>query len=220
MFLVSALLFPKLALGMSGFETGLAVMPLVKSGENNGSEGITGRIANTKKLLTCAAVVMSAFLLVTSVITTVMIPPALYQEGGRRTVAPWRSWLLGPGFGSLYDISTIAILWFAGASALTGLLALFPKYLPKYGMAPDWLKNQKPMVVFFTAVSLSCDVVIQGKRGCAGGCLRHGRVSPYVIGDTGGFPFRPQRQLFAAFILRSGVRTPHLHDYHEYLATS
>ncbi|HEY9718149.1 MAG TPA: amino acid transporter, partial [Trichormus sp.] len=57
--LESLILFPQLALGMSGFETGVAVMPLVKGDDGDTEENPAGRIRNTKKLLTAAAIIMS-----------------------------------------------------------------------------------------------------------------------------------------------------------------
>jgi len=48
---VALILFPKLALGLSGFETGVVVMPLVKGYETDTEENPAGRIANTRKLL-------------------------------------------------------------------------------------------------------------------------------------------------------------------------
>ena len=145
------LLFPKLALGLSGFETGVAVMPLV-SGD---------RIANTKKLLTAAAAVMSVMLVGSSVVTTLLVPPDAFAEGGPaygRALAYLAHQNLGETFGTIYDFSTVAILWFAGASAMVGMLNLVPRYLPRYGMAPEWAKANRPLVIIFTAVTFAVTV--------------------------------------------------------------
>ena len=48
---MALLLFPKLALGLSGFETGVAVMPLVRGDSTDTEAAPAGRIRNTKKLL-------------------------------------------------------------------------------------------------------------------------------------------------------------------------
>ncbi|MET8098311.1 amino acid transporter [Streptomyces sp. NPDC005236] len=153
---VSLLVFPKLALGLSGFETGVAVMPHVEGEASDTEEKPTGRIRGAKKLLTTAAVIMSVFLIVTSFITTVLIPEKEFQPGGQangRALAYLAHEYLGNAFGTVYDVSTICILWFAGASAMAGLLNLMPRYLPRYGMAPHWARAVRPMVIVFTLVA-------------------------------------------------------------------
>ena len=63
LFLASALVFPKLALGLSGFETGVSVMPLVAGGKDEQPDDYsepTARIRNTRKLLVSAAEPISA----------------------------------------------------------------------------------------------------------------------------------------------------------------
>ena len=79
----SCLLFPKLALGLSGFETGVAVMPLVKGDPDDTAEKPLGRIKNTKKLLFTAALIMSVFLLASSFCTAILIPAKEFLPGGK-----------------------------------------------------------------------------------------------------------------------------------------
>jgi hypothetical protein len=150
---ISLVVFPKLALGLSGFETGVVVMPLVK-GPN--------RIKNTRKLLASAALIMSIMLISSSIVTTISIPPVEFNLGGKaygRALAYIAHDKLGPMFGTVYDISTISILWFAGASALAGLLNIVPRYLPRYGMAPEWAKATRPLTLVFTLVCFIVTII-------------------------------------------------------------
>jgi hypothetical protein len=171
MMIVAMLLFPKLALGLSGFETGVSVMPLVKGDPDDDETQPAGRIRNTKKLLTAAAAIMSVLLVGSSIVTTMLVPAAAFAEGGEaygRALAYLAHEHLGENFGTIYDVSTVAILWFAGASAMVGMLNLVPRYLPRYGMAPEWAKANRPLVLIFTTITFvvtilfEADVIAQG----------------------------------------------------------
>lgn len=190
---LSLLYFPKLALGLSGFETGVVVMPLVKSDvpqpnihltrtTQNGlsdeeQRHLDGRIRNGKKLLSGAAIIMSFLLVGSSVITTMLIPAEQFREGGQangRALSYLTHEFFGSIFGTLYDFSTVMILWFAGASAMAGLLNIVPRYLPRYGMAPDWARATRPLVFVFTLICFTVTILFEADVDSQGGAYATG----------------------------------------------
>lgn len=196
--LASVMVFPRLALGLSGFETGVVVMPLVKSDKPLPAEKkakimqttfaevepdeeerayLEGRIRNGKKLLSGAALIMSVMLVGSSIITSMLISPEKFQVGGEaygRAVSYLAHSMLGGAFGTAYDVSTIMILWFAGASAMAGLLNIVPRYLPRYGMAPDWARATRPLVLVFTAICAVVTVLFDAEVNAQGGAYATG----------------------------------------------
>jgi hypothetical protein len=198
------IIFPKLALGLSGFETGVVVMPLVRGDRDLSQEELDsihitrgfrgfvqpsahqvlqGRIHNTRKLLTTAALIMSFLLVASSIVTTLLIPPDEFRaetattepgSANGRALAYIAHHYLGDAFGTAYDLSTISILWFAGSSALAGLLNIVPRYLPRYGMAPEWARATRPLVVVFTAICIVVTILFRADVTAQGGAYATG----------------------------------------------
>ncbi|MBL8203051.1 MAG: hypothetical protein JNM09_02395 [Blastocatellia bacterium] len=183
---ITAFTFPKLALGLSGFETGVSVMPLVSDGakkdEHEGEVDASGqppfgRIKNARKLLAAAALIMSVLLICSSFVTTLLIKEEDYRQGGKaagRAIAFLAHEHLGTIFGTIYDFSTILILWFAGASAMAGLLNLIPRYLPRFGMAPRWTAYRRPLVMVLFTISVIVTIIFKANVEAQGGAYATG----------------------------------------------
>jgi hypothetical protein len=208
---ICLLVFPKLALGLSGFETGVAVMPQIKGTEGDTEEAPAGRIRGAHRLLTTAALIMSVFLMTSTFVTTVLIPVSVLEPGGKadgRALAYLAHEYLGAGFGTLYDASTIFILWFAGASAMAGLLNLVPRYLPRYGMAPAWTRAVRPLTLLFTAIAFFVTWVFDADVDAQGGAYATGvlvLMTSAAIAVTLACRRRKQRALTGAFTVISAV---------------
>jgi hypothetical protein len=178
----AVLIFPKLALGLSGFETGVAVMPLIDGGpwderRRRRVQPPLGRIANTRKLLTSAAVLMSVLLILSSFVTTLLIPAKEYHKGGQasgRAIAYLAHKYFGDSIGTVYDIATILILSLAGASAMAGLLHLLPRYLPRFGMAPLWVAMSRPLVLVLLTISIAVTLIFDANVEAQSGAYATG----------------------------------------------
>jgi hypothetical protein len=210
---IALLVFPKLALGLSGFETGVAVMPQIRGHAPDTEENPVGRIKGARRLLTTAAVIMSSFLVTTSFTTVVLIPAQEFQPGGQangRALAYLAHEYLGNGFGTTYDLSTIAILWFAGASAMAGLLNLVPRYLPRYGMAPEWARAVRPLVLVFTLIGFLITWLFDADVDAQGGAYATGvlvLMTSAAVAVTLSARRRQQHRLTAGFGVIAAVFT-------------
>ncbi|MFN0054909.1 MAG: amino acid transporter [Planctomycetales bacterium] len=163
--------FPYVALGLSGFELCMAVVPLVRGDDTDDPREPRVRIRNMRKLLVMAACMMSVLAPTAVTITTILTPMSAFQEGGpavHRALAYLAHGggladgsagesinpLFGPVFGTLYDLSTISILCLAGACVAIALRDFVPESLQRFGMELDWARRLGVKMRFFNFVVL------------------------------------------------------------------
>ena len=220
--ITAAILFPRLALGLSGFETGVSVMPLINGDPDDATkEKPEGTIRNTKKLMLTAALLMSVLLMVSSFVSVLLVPKSAYQDGGPasgRVVAWMAHEYLGNVFGSVYDMSTILVLWFAGASAMAGLLHLVPRYLPRVGLAPEWVAYARPLVLMLFLVNVVVTLIFRANVEAQGGAYATGVLVLDVLGVRCGIALAVERRAARdEFILLgrgTGFRLHHGGEHH------
>ena len=168
-------LFPRVALGLSGFEIAMLLMPLVKGSPKDTIENPRGRIRNTRKMLVIAAFTMPLYLMASTFVTTLLIPPEAFRTAGEasnralaylahggpllgmpagETMHP----LCGMNFGTIYDVSTILILCLAGVSIGLCLADLVPPYLHRLGMELDWLHKLGLLIYILTFMKIGVTI--------------------------------------------------------------
>jgi hypothetical protein len=160
-------LFPKLALGLSGFELTMIVMPLVRGMPSDDPRHPAGRIWATRKMLTAAALLGSIALIASATVTSLLIPPEAFATEHRALAylahggpiiagepGSALSPLFGQAFGTAYDLSAVAILCLAGMSVGIGLRDHVPPYLHRLGMELNWTASLGVLIYLFLAVKL------------------------------------------------------------------
>ncbi len=170
--LASVPLFPLLALGLSGFELTLMTMPHIRGRKTDDPANPRGRIQRTRWLLVTAALLMSTYLLGSTLVTTVLISPTALSSHGQaknraisylahgETLADGQSSaglnpLFGTVFGTVYDVAAVVILALAGLSVAMTLSQWIPPYLHRLGMEFNWSVRLGLMAYLFIAVKFA-----------------------------------------------------------------
>jgi hypothetical protein len=170
--------FPQMSLGLSGFELSMVVLPFIKSDDDCEGTSIVQRVRSGRKLLVAAAAIMSLYLLSATLITTILIPPTALTTTGQAAnralaylahggalidgqVAVQINPVFGGVFGTVYDLSTIAVLCLAGASVTLGLRTLVPQYLHRLGMELNWAHHVGAALHIFNCINLAITVLFR-----------------------------------------------------------
>ena len=169
--------FPQMALGLSGFEMIMTVVPRVSSGSGNRTEIPQARTRSTRKLMVVAAAIMALYLVSAVVVATLLVPHAEFAPGGaaehralsylahgsalsEESAAPISS-IFGEQFGDLFDFSSVIILCLAGVSVTLGLQNLLPHYLHRLGMEMSWAGKVGTILHVLNGIILLVTVVFR-----------------------------------------------------------
>ena len=170
--------FPQMALGLSGFEMILTVVPQVSGGVGRKAGTEAGRVRNTRKLMVAAAAIMAVYLVSAVFVTTLLVPHAAvlpdgaaehralaYLAHGSPLVDDASGGALNPffghRFGDLFDLSSAIILCLAGATVTLGLQSLLPHYLNRLGMEVSWAGRVGVILLVLNVIVVLVTVVFQ-----------------------------------------------------------
>jgi hypothetical protein len=168
--------FPQMALGLSGFEMIMNVVPRVSGGPGAESGMPAGRVRNTRKLMLTAALIMAVYLVSAVLVTTLLVPQVELLPGGTAThralaylahgsplsggvTGTDLNRLFGHTFGDLYDLSSAFILCLAGVSVTIGLQNLLPHYLNRLGMDVTWAGKSTVIMHVLNVIVLFITVI-------------------------------------------------------------
>ena len=143
-------------------------MPLIKNPE---------RIGKTQELLRTAALIMSFFLICSSLITSILIPAAEFEAGGKGTGAStclYRSSIPGRrfwyGLRRQHDTDLLVCRCIGNGRPAE----YSSKYLPRYGMAPNWARASRPLVIIFALICFAITIIFDADVEAQGGAYATG----------------------------------------------
>jgi hypothetical protein len=195
------ILFPNLALGMSGYELALTGMPLVRGGRGDDPARPAGRIRRTRFMLLTLAGLMAVYLLSTTFVTTLLIPAdafttdgraanralAYLAHGGAVTSGGELSPAFGPAFGAAYDLTAVVVLTLAGVTVLIATRDLIPPYLCRLGMEWEWARRVGVMMYLFAALKIAVTVVYKADVDAQRGAYLTGVLALFTAAGFTGF---------------------------------
>jgi hypothetical protein len=179
---MSLLFLPQLALGLSGLELGLVVMPLVRGKPTDTPHRPSDRVRRARMLLVFSALVMAVYLLSATFVTSLLVPPDAFQTAGlardralaylahggsiaNGQNADAMNPIFGVWFGSLYDLSTVVMLGLTGASIIIGLQNFVPPFLQHMGMELEWARKTSALYYIFNGINLCVTVFFRASVG-------------------------------------------------------
>lgn len=196
--LACVLLFPKLALGLSGYELALTTMPLVRGRRSDTRSHPRGRILNTRLMLICAALLMAVFLLSSTLVTTVLIPAEALTTDGKAAnralaylahggtladggPADAMNPVFGTAFGTAFDVVTLFVLTLAGVTVMIGMRDLIPPYLYRLGMDWKWSQRWGLLTYLFTFLKLGVTYAYNADPDAQRGAYLTGVLSVFAF---------------------------------------